>query len=32
MEAIVYLIVGVVLFVAYNLSPEFKELVDKMSE
>ena len=32
MEAIIYFIVAVVLFLAYNLSPEFKELVDKMSE
>lgn len=32
MEAIIYFIVAVVLFLAYNLSPEFKELVDKMHE
>ena len=32
MEAIVYFFVAVVLFIAYNVSPKFKELVDKMSE
>lgn len=32
MEAIVYFFVAVALFIAYNVSPKFKELVDKMSE
>ena len=32
MEAIVYFFVAVVLYIAYNVSPKFKELVDKMSE
>lgn len=32
MEAIVYFIVGVGLFVAYSLSPDFRSLVDKVQE
>jgi hypothetical protein len=32
MEAIVYFIVGVGLFVAYCLSPDFRRLVDKVQE